>query len=111
MKAYSPDASGAYTIEETGATFRWDAVENAEQYYIEVRDSANALFTSETTTATGYVLNPSAMTRGEAYTLTATAIPERGALSDGASTALVIRVRENPGDQDIGCAGALDRRP
>ena len=95
VEGVSPDASGAYTIEETGATFRWDAVENAEQYYIEVRDSANALFTSETTTATGYVLNPSAMTRGEAYTLIVTAIPEGGALSDGASTALVIRVREN----------------
>ena len=45
--------------------------------------------------AVGYVLNPSAMTRGEAYTLIVTAIPEGGALSDGASTALVIRVREN----------------
>ncbi len=87
--------SGVYIIEETGATFRWDSVENADQYYIEIRDSANALFTSETTTATGYVLNPSAMTRGVNYTLIVTAIPEGGTVQQGTSTSLTIQVREN----------------
>ncbi len=90
-----PDGEGIYTLDENATTFRWNAVENAAQYYIEIRDAADAYFSSETTTATGYVLNPSSMTPGASYTLYVTAIPEGGTVEQGATASVRLRIRED----------------
>ena len=90
-----PDDDGAYTLDESAATFRWEPVENAAQYYIEIRDASDAFFASETTTANGYVLNPSSMTPGATYTLYVTAIPEGGTVEQGATGSVTLRIRED----------------
>ncbi len=90
-----PGDDGVYTLDESATTFRWEAVENASQYYIEIRDASNAFFSSETTTATGYVLNPSSMTPGASYTLYVTAIPAGGTVEQGATSSVSLRIRED----------------
>ena len=88
------EADGSYVVDATAA-FQWSAVENAEQYYIEIRDASNALCGSETTTATGYVVNAASLSRGANYTLYVTAIPTGGSVADGATATVAFRVRED----------------
>lgn len=91
----APDSDGVYVLDDSVATIRWDSVENASQYYIEIRDAANAFFASETTTANGYVLNPSSMTPGASYVLYVTAIPEGGTVEQGATSSVKLRIHED----------------
>ena len=91
----TPDENGVYEQDENVAIFRWNPVENASQYYIEIRDSANAFFSSETTTANGYALNPSSMTPGASYVLYVTAIPEGGTVEQGTTSSVKLKIRED----------------
>ena len=94
----TPDESGLYTATGDNVTLRWDAVENAVQYYIEIRDASNAFCTGDTTTATGYVINTASLASGATYTVFVTAVPADGNLQESATASVRIAT---PQDQVI----------
>lgn len=91
----TPDAEGLYTAEGSTVTLRWDAVESATQYHIEVRDASDAFITNDTTMATGYVLNTTSLASGATYTIYVAAIPEGGTIEASATTAVRIAIPQD----------------
>ncbi|MCQ2437087.1 MAG: peptidoglycan-binding protein [Clostridia bacterium] len=89
----TPDVGGTYVLESDPVTFKWDAVTDAFQYYIEVINASDVTIDSVATTETTFTLNPTAMTEGSTYTLKVTAIPAAGTL-DNATAASVSLLRK-----------------
>lgn len=96
------DENGAYVPEGDMLTLRWNAVENAAQYHIEVRDSNDAFVTSDTTLATDYALSIDALAAGETYTIYVAAIAEGGSIEETSTAALLIAVPENETIVELG---------
>ena len=92
VEGASVNENGAYVPEGSRLTLRWNAVENAAQYHIEVRDSDDAFITSDTTLSTEYTLNVDALAAGETYTVCVTAIAEGGSIEETAAATLLVAV-------------------
>lgn len=89
------NGNAVYVVADDPISFRWNAVEYAAQYYIEILDASGTSVTGETTTETTYILNPAMLSKGAEYTMTVAAIPEGGIVTPEATTAIVLDVEED----------------
>ena len=86
------DENGGWFTENDLVTLRWDAVENAAQYHIEIRDAEDNFCTNDTTTGTSYDLDVTAFAGGSTYTLYVTAIAEGGSIEEAFTTAVTLAI-------------------